>query len=181
MPISFPTSPLINDTYTYLGKVWTWTGSVWQANSTATAIGPEGPQGPEGAQGPSGVVAVTSPITNSGTSTSANIGINQSLIGINASQVATSSVTKTTDYTITSSDKNSYILCNGTAVTIYIADVLSNGESVNILQIGTNDVLILGSGVTVNSIGFKSKLAGQFAGATVTKLGGAYYLVGNLA
>lgn len=52
MPISFPTSPVLNDTYTYSGKVWTWNGSVWQANSTATVIGPEGPQGPEGPMGP---------------------------------------------------------------------------------------------------------------------------------
>jgi hypothetical protein len=52
MPISFPTSPVINDTYTYLGKVWTWSGSVWQANSTATAVGPQGPEGPQGPVGP---------------------------------------------------------------------------------------------------------------------------------
>lgn len=46
-------------------------------------VGPTGPQGIQGIQGdtgatgPSGVVAVTAPITNSGTSTSANIGIDQ--------------------------------------------------------------------------------------------------------
>ena len=54
MPISFPTSPALNDTYTYLGKVWTWNGSVWQANSTATVVGPEGPQGDAGPVGPMG-------------------------------------------------------------------------------------------------------------------------------
>jgi hypothetical protein len=54
MPISFPTSPVINDTYAYLGKVWTWNGSVWQANSTATVVGPEGPQGATGPEGPMG-------------------------------------------------------------------------------------------------------------------------------
>ena len=37
--------------------------------------------------GPSGVIAVTAPITNSGTSTSANIGINQSGITVAQSQV----------------------------------------------------------------------------------------------
>lgn len=46
-----------------------------------------GPQGPTGATGPSGVIAVTSPITNSGTSTSANIGIDQTLLTISESQV----------------------------------------------------------------------------------------------
>jgi hypothetical protein len=39
------------------------------------STGPKGDTGATGAQGPSGVIAVTAPITNSGTSTSANIGI----------------------------------------------------------------------------------------------------------
>ena len=41
----------------------------------AGATGATGAKGDTGDQGPSGVVAVTAPITNSGTSTSANIGI----------------------------------------------------------------------------------------------------------
>lgn len=43
--------------------------------------------GPPGSQGPSGVVSVVSPITNTGTSTSANIGIDQTLLNITQSQV----------------------------------------------------------------------------------------------
>ena len=182
MPISFPTSPVLNDTYTYSGKVWTWNGSVWQANSTATVVGPEGPAGPTGEAGPSGVVSVTSPITNSGTSTSATIGINQSLIAINASQVATTATTKTDFFTLTSADKNTYILCNNNfGMSVDVPDVLANGESVNIIQTGTAAVSIFGSGITINSIGGKSETAGQFAAATIVKLAGAYYLVGNLA
>jgi hypothetical protein len=50
--------------------------------------GATGTNGTDGAQGPSGVIAVTSPITNSGTSTSATLGINQSLISIQQSQVS---------------------------------------------------------------------------------------------
>ena len=49
--------------------------------------GPQGPTGATGPQGPSGVTSVTSPITNTGTSTSANIGINQSALQITESQV----------------------------------------------------------------------------------------------
>jgi len=52
------------------------------------ATGATGAKGDTGATGPSGVVAVTSPITNTGTSTSANIGIDQSLISIAQSQVS---------------------------------------------------------------------------------------------
>jgi hypothetical protein len=49
--------------------------------------GATGPTGATGATGPSGVIAVTSPITNSGTLTSATLGINQSLITVAQSQV----------------------------------------------------------------------------------------------
>jgi len=52
------------------------------------ATGATGAKGDTGATGPSGVIAVTSPITNTGTSTSANIGIDQSLISIAQSQVS---------------------------------------------------------------------------------------------
>lgn len=36
MPISFPTSPTLNQTYSYLGKVWLWNGTTWQAVGTTT-------------------------------------------------------------------------------------------------------------------------------------------------
>ena len=42
MPLDFPSSPSVNDTYTYDGKTWIWNGSAWLALSTAinnTAIG----------------------------------------------------------------------------------------------------------------------------------------------
>jgi hypothetical protein len=68
-------------------------------------VGPTGPTGPQGAtgatgakgdkgdtgdtgpQGPSGVIAVTAPITNSGTSTSATIGIDQTGLTLTQSQI----------------------------------------------------------------------------------------------
>jgi hypothetical protein len=49
--------------------------------------GPQGQAGSTGPAGPSGVIAVTAPITNSGTSTSAIIGINQASLSIFQSQV----------------------------------------------------------------------------------------------
>ncbi len=57
--------------------------------------GPQGPTGLTGSQGPSGVVNVDSPITNSGTSTAANIGINQALLSITPSQVIGTAVITT--------------------------------------------------------------------------------------
>lgn len=52
--------------------------------------GTQGPKGDTGDQGPSGVIAVTAPITNSGTSTSANI-------GVSAGSTSTAGVLQLTD------------------------------------------------------------------------------------
>lgn len=63
--------------------------------------GPAGPAGPTGATGatgntgPSGVIGVTPPITNTGSSTSAQIGIDQTLLNIQPSQVAGTAVVTT--------------------------------------------------------------------------------------
>ena len=62
MAVNFPSSPSLNDTYTYAGRVWKWNGKAWESVSSN--------------YGPSGVVSVTSPITNSGTDTAAIIGVN---------------------------------------------------------------------------------------------------------
>ena len=136
--------------------------------------------GPTGATGSSGVIAVTSPITNSGTSTSATIGINQSALAINMSQIATTVSDKSANYTLQSSDENTYIRSTGSAITITVPDVLANGESVNFIQAGSGQITFAGSGVTINSVDAKLKTNKQFSGATITKLGGAYYLVGDL-
>jgi hypothetical protein len=70
------------------------TGSASTVTGPTGATGATGPTGltgatgPTGPTGPSGVISVTGPITNSGTSTSANIGINQSLISIANTQVS---------------------------------------------------------------------------------------------
>jgi hypothetical protein len=73
--------------------------------STAGVVGPQGPQGEQGADstvpgptgatgatGASGVISVTAPITNSGTSTSAQLGLDQSALAIQPSQVAGTAV-----------------------------------------------------------------------------------------
>ena len=40
MAIDFPTSPAVDQTYTYSGKVWKWNGSGWalQSNSISTVL-----------------------------------------------------------------------------------------------------------------------------------------------
>lgn len=74
MPISFPTGPATNDTYTYASKTWTWTGSVWQANATPQGpTGPTGPTGTAGVTGPTGAQGPTGPAALSISSINSNI------------------------------------------------------------------------------------------------------------
>lgn len=63
MPISFPSSPVLDDVYTYSGRSWKWNGEVWLALGTvqgttgaqgAIGIGFQGVQGPLGIQGAQG-------------------------------------------------------------------------------------------------------------------------------
>jgi hypothetical protein len=88
---------------------------------------------------------------------------------------------KDAGYTLTSADRNTYIRSTGSAITITVPDVLANGDSVNFIQAGAGQITFAGSGVTINSADAKLKTNKQFSGATITKVGGAYYLVGDLA
>lgn len=63
MAFSFPTSPTVGQTYTSAGRTWTWDGTDWVGSSASTAT-----------------IAVTAPITNTGTSTAATVGINSSYL-----------------------------------------------------------------------------------------------------
>jgi hypothetical protein len=87
---------------------------------------------------------------------------------------------KSAGYTIQTSDVNSYIRSTGSAITITVPDVLTNGQSVNFIQAGAGQITFAGSGITINSKDAKLKTASQFSGASIVKAGGAYYLIGDL-
>lgn len=53
--IDFPTSPALDDVYTYGGRSWKWNGYGWIA-ITGGPTGPTGPAGPEGPVGPTGPI-----------------------------------------------------------------------------------------------------------------------------
>ena len=59
MPINFPASPSVNDTYAYGTRTWQWDGLAWKQISLQ--FGPQGPIGPTGPTGPS---AQTLGVTN---------------------------------------------------------------------------------------------------------------------
>lgn len=52
MPLNFPSSPALNDVYTYGDSSWKWNGTVWAIFQTS--IGSTGPQGTTGNTGPTG-------------------------------------------------------------------------------------------------------------------------------
>ena len=93
------------------------------------ATGAKGDTGATGATGSSGVIGVTSPITNTGSSTSATIGIDQTLLTIAPSQVTGTAVTLTSGTAVfattagtatyaTSAGTATYATTAGTAVNI---------------------------------------------------------------
>lgn len=94
--------------------------------------------------------------------------------------ITTASTDKSANYTLTSADKNTFIRSTSSAITITVPDVLADGESVQFIQAGAGQITFAGSGITLNSADALLKTAKQFAGATVVKSGGAYYLIGNL-
>lgn len=49
MSFNFPSSPALNDTYTFGGRSWQWNGSAW--DSITAAYGPQGAQGVQGLKG----------------------------------------------------------------------------------------------------------------------------------
>ena len=69
MPINFPDSPTVDQTFTVGGTTWKWTGTVWNTLTSAEAqVGPTGPQGPTGPastvagpEGPTGPQGPTGP------------------------------------------------------------------------------------------------------------------------
>lgn len=190
MPISFPTSPLVNDTYTYLGKTWTWTGAVWQANNTP--MGPTGATGALGPTGPGATVAVGSTTTTGpGASASVvNTGTSQAAVlaftipaGPTGPKYASTVADKSANYSIVSGDAGTLVRSTGSAITVTVDNVLSLGQQVDFVQYGSGQITFAaGTGATVNSAGGKLKTNVQYSGASVICVAsGIYWLVGDLS
>jgi hypothetical protein len=58
MPLDFPTSPVLNELYTFGGKTWKWDGAGWISYNVGL-IGPTGATGSQGIQGPTGATGAT--------------------------------------------------------------------------------------------------------------------------
>jgi hypothetical protein len=79
MAIPYPSNPAVGDSFTYGEITYTWNGAAWISTFTNTP-------------GTAGSVEVTAPITNSGTPTAAVIGIDQTALAIDPSQVTGTAV-----------------------------------------------------------------------------------------
>ncbi len=58
MPIDFPNSPTLNQTFTVGDQTWYWDGFVWRISMAQGATGPTGPIGPTGPTGPQGIQGI---------------------------------------------------------------------------------------------------------------------------
>ena len=92
-----------------------------------------------------------------------------------------------TTYTLVLADAHKLVtLSNGSAITLTVPPnssvAFETGDQVNLLQLGAGQVTVAaGSGVTLRSEGSKVKLTGQYALATLVKIGtDEWVLVGNL-
>lgn len=92
-----------------------------------------------------------------------------------------------TTYTLVLADAHKLVtLNNGSAITLTVPPnssvAFETGDQVNLLQLGAGQVTVAaGSGVTLRSEGSKVKLTGQYALATLVKIGtDEWVLVGNL-
>jgi hypothetical protein len=127
--------------------------------------GAKGDTGNTGPQGPSGVIAVTSPITNSGTSTSATIGIDQGSLTVAQSQVTN----LTTDLAAKVSTDTLQKWSNQTANKLFLfrdslaSNTITSGTvyfsfftpvaNQTITQIATSSSGVLASGLTLARMG----------------------------
>lgn len=76
MPLDFPSSPSINDPYTFGGKTWIWNGTAWITQTFVGVVGATGPQGATGADG-----SATIPIASTGSTGVASFDYNYFDIG----------------------------------------------------------------------------------------------------
>jgi hypothetical protein len=92
-----------------------------------------------------------------------------------------------TSYTLVAADTGKFVtLSNASAITVTVptnaAVPFLIGTQVNLVQLGAGQVTVGGAGVTLRSNGSKLKLFGQYAAATLVKIGtDEWVLVGNTA
>lgn len=147
-------------------------------------IGPDGPAGPKGdaggpgADGPSGVTTAVAPVAYN--AQSETVSLNQAALSISSSQVQTPTTSKTSAYSLLATDANTIIGSGASNIVVSVSNVLNDGESVTFIQSGTGKITVAGVGITINSRDGKLATFSRFAAATLVKLNGSYFFVGDI-
>lgn len=93
--IDFPSSPSLNDEYTFEGRTWLWNGSGWEIKSFVAPPGATGPTGVTGATGAVGATGVQGPAGATGATGPAGVtgatGV-QGVVGVSGATGATGPV-----------------------------------------------------------------------------------------
>jgi len=162
--IDFPSSPVNGQTFTSGDFTWVYSSSVGGWNLvTTTVTGPTGPTGFTGPTGPAG--------SASSTGATGPTGADGSTLVINAQSGTT--------YSFVLSDSAKMVSFNNSSaqtvtVPLNSSQAFAIGTQINIIQLGTGQVTLVGAGgVTVNSSqGLKLRsqysVASLFKGATDT-------------
>lgn len=130
-------------------------------------------------------------VTSGGSLTIANNAITQAKIADRAVGSAeldnlTLNAQSGTTYTLALTDAHKLVTFSASASTTLTIPTNSSvafdiGDQVNILQLGAGQITISGAGVTIRSEGSKTKTRGQYALATLIKIGtDEWVLIGNL-
>lgn len=186
-----PTGNVLNDAYIVDadGDIYVWNGTSWYsagqivgATGPAGATGATGPQGitgDTGPTGPSGIVSVTGPITNSGTSTEAIIGIDQTTLSIANTQVTGLGTASTKDIPATGDASNTQVVygtdsrltntrtpTDGTVTTAKIVDLNVTTGKIADLAVTTEKIMDLD--VTTAKLDYQSVITDRLANLAVT-------------
>jgi len=153
------------DLYVWNGTAWTSVGQIvgpQGATGPQGGTGPTGPQGLIGPTGPSGVISVTGPVTNTGSSTSAVLGLNQSVLSLANTQITGLGTASTKDFPASGDASNSQVVygtdtrltntrtpTDGTVTTVKIVDAnVTNVKLANSTITLGSSTLTLGSATT---------------------------------
>jgi len=153
------------DLYVWNGTAWTSVGQIvgpQGATGPQGGTGPTGPQGLIGPTGPSGVISVTGPVTNTGSSTSAVLGLDQSVLSLANTQITGLGTASTKDIPASGDASNSQVVygtdtrltntrtpTDGTVTTVKIVDAnVTNVKLANSTITLGSSTLTLGSATT---------------------------------
>lgn len=180
MAIDFPSTPALNDEYTYGGRTWKYNGTAWE--SVTAAYGPTGATGPAGATGATGptgangATGATGP--NGATGATGPTGVGATGATGPRGPVGYVDITSQTgtSYTVASTDVDELVaFTNSSSITVTVPPTSTGnwtiGNCIDLLQKGTGQITVSpGSGVTIRTTGLL-KTRDQYSAVSLIYIG----------